>query len=126
MQARPLKAYLERLGARLEELEPLTSTTNLWVGWRAPVRLVLGGLIVFMDGSKPRFLEYVSAEEGVLERIVYRFHYANPSRRLVFRYDNAPRHPNIPTHPHHKHPADGTVAPSTEKPLLGVLKEVKR
>ena len=125
MRAQPLKAYLEKVRAKLEELEPLTSNISIRAEWRAPTRLILKGVIVFIDGSKLHFLEYVSAEEDKLERIVYRFHYAKPSGQLVFRYDNAPHHPSVPTYPHHKHLANGTVAPSTEKSLPEVLEEVK-
>lgn len=123
--AQSLKAYLERVRAKLEEVEPLTFSVSLWVDWRAPTRLVLKGVVTFIDGSKLYFLEYVSAEEDSLVRIVYRFHYVGPDGRLVFRYDNAPHHPEVPTHPHHKHLADGRVVPSAEKSLPEVLEEVK-
>jgi len=64
-------------------------------------------------------------KEDSLARIVYWFHYAKPNGQLVFRYDNAPHYPGIPTHPHHKYIADGTIVPSTEKSLPEVLEEVK-
>lgn len=64
MQAQPLKAYLERVRAKLEEIEPLTSNVKLWIDWRAPTRLILKGVIAFIDGSKLHFLEYVSIKGG--------------------------------------------------------------
>jgi hypothetical protein len=46
-------------------------------------------------------------------------------QQRVFRYDNAPHHPEIATHPHHKHigPADH-VAPADQPTLSQVLDEV--
>lgn len=47
-----------------------------------------------------------------MERIIYRFHYADAENQLVFRHVNAPHHPELETFPHHKHLADGSVASS--------------
>ncbi len=50
-------------------------------------------------------------------------HYQNASAELVFRYDNAPHHPEIATHPHHKHM--GRKVEATHPPHLGaVLREI--
>jgi len=56
--------------------------------------------------------------------IAYRYHYQGPSAELVFRYDNAPHHPEIPTHPDHKHFRDqvlGNPRPSIDQVLLEVV-----
>jgi hypothetical protein len=50
----------------------------------------------------------------------YRYHYQDPAVGLVFRYDNTPHHPEVPTHPHHKHARDYVLAssrPSIEQVL---------
>ncbi len=60
---------------------------------------------------------------GELQWLSYRYHYQDPSVALVLRYDNAPHHPEIPTHPDHKHTGDRVVAsyhPSLEQVLLEV------
>jgi hypothetical protein len=57
-------------------------------------------------------------------RLKYRYHYEDPDGRLVFRYDNAPHHPEVETFPHHKHLSDGRVVPSVEQSLPRVLEEV--
>lgn len=65
--------------------------------------------IVFVAGE-PRWLSY-------------RYHYQDPSKGLIFRYDNAPHYPEIPTHPDHKHTGDQVLAsshPSIEQVLLEV------
>ena len=54
----------------------------------------------------------------------YRYHYQSPRTGIVFRYDNAPHHPEISSYPDHKHTEDDVVAtrhPSIEK----VLEEVQ-
>ena len=46
--------------------------------------------------------------------------------QCVFRYDNAPHHPEIVTHPHHKHfgPMD-RVAPADQPSLSQILTEAE-
>ncbi len=125
MQAQPLRAYLERVRAKIEELEPLISSVSLHMDQRGPTRLVLKGTIIFINGTKLHFLEYISVEDNILERIVYWFHYVKPDNKLIFRYDNAPHHPELETFPHHKHLANGTVVASEEQTLPRVLDEIK-
>jgi hypothetical protein len=44
----------------------------------------------------------------------------------LFRYDNAPHHPKIKTHPHHKHIGPGDkISPSGEPSLAQVLEEIE-
>ena len=45
---------------------------------------------------------------------------------IVFRYDNAPHHPDVATHPHHKHigPLD-RLAPADAPTLGQVLAEIE-
>jgi hypothetical protein len=53
----------------------------------------------------------------------YAFHYQDANGQLVLRYDNAPHHPEIPTHPQHKHIEDRIEA--AEAPdLSDVLREI--
>ena len=42
---------------------------------------------------------------------------------MIFRYDNAPHHPEVTTHPHHKHTATGVEA-ATPPDLSDVLREI--
>jgi hypothetical protein len=72
--------------------------------------LEISEAIVFIAGE-PRWLSY-------------RYHYQDPSTTLVFRYDNTPHHPEIPTRPDHKHTGDHVMASS--RPSIGqVLLEVR-
>ena len=45
----------------------------------------------------------------------YRFHLQDRHRRCVFRYDNSPHYPRMPTFPHHKH--TGLSEQAVEHPL---------
>ena len=56
-------------------------------------------------------------------RWLTRYHYQDSSTDRVFRYDNAPHHPEVSTHPEHKHLSDEVVAnlhPSIDQVLLEV------
>ena len=43
---------------------------------------------------------------------------------IIFRYDNAPHHPEVKTHPHHKHLFD-RISDSSHPDIEAVIKEVK-
>ena len=60
--------------------------------------------------------------------IQYSFHLQDARGRLVFRYDNAPHHRELPTFPHHKHVQFGAGRPrliTHQQPSLAeVIREV--
>lgn len=68
--------------------------------------------------------EAIIVENGVLKSLGYRYHFQRASRELVFRYDNTPHFPDLPSFPHHKHLRDAVVA-SSKPDLLDVLQEAK-
>ncbi len=81
------------------------------------------GQLVFSDESRLDFLEVIDA--GKSAKIKYRYHYMDGQNRLIFRYDNAMHHPEIPTFPHHKHLND-LIQESEEPNITGVLSEIER
>ncbi len=89
----------------------------------APDRLNLRIRIRFSNGN---LLEISEAMQVVAESVVwldYRYHYQNAQNQLIFRYDNTPHFPDLPSFPHHKHLPNQVIA--SEKPdLLHVLQEV--
>mgnify|MGYP000663427332 CR=1 FL=1 len=87
---------------------------------------VLHCRVFFWDESYLDIHETVSAELGYPIRIHYAYTYVRKGER-VFRYDNAPRHPEIVTHPHHKHlgPSDHW-GPSDQPSLSQILAEIER
>ncbi len=85
-----------------------------------------GGLRIrlrFPDDALLEISEAIVIVAGEPHWIAYRYHYQGPSTELVFRYDDAPHHPEIPTHPDHKHSRDqvlGNPRPSIDQVLLEV------
>ncbi len=81
--------------------------------------------VVFWDGSYLDLYEVVSTELGYPVRVHYAYTYLREGQR-AFRYDNAPHHPEIVTHPHHKHigPQD-RLAPADQPSLSQVLAEIE-
>jgi len=54
----------------------------------------------------------------------YRYHYQSSRTGLVFRYDNAPHHVEVATHPDHKHSGDDVLA-SPHPSIEQILREVE-
>ena len=81
--------------------------------------------VIFWDESYLDLYEVVSTELGHPVRVHYAYTYIREGQR-VFRYDNAPHHPEIFTHPHHKHigPAD-RLTPADQQSLSQVLDEIE-
>jgi hypothetical protein len=56
----------------------------------------------------------------------YRFHYCAADNTTVFRYDDSPHHPEVATHPHHKHVGpDEAVEASGAATVEQVLGEIR-
>jgi len=125
LQTGSLGRYLARVEEKLKELEPLISSSQISIEHRSSNRVVLKGMIIFIDGSSLHFLEYVLEEDNKLLRVSYRFHYIKQDGSLAFRYDNAPHHPELPTFPHHKHIPGNKVVSFSEKSLTDVLDEIR-
>jgi hypothetical protein len=84
---------------------------------------IIEGRVRFWDGSMLAFVEALAERGVILHKLDYAYHYQDAEGKLIFRYDNAPHHPGVPTHPHHKHTVEGVV--SAEPPHFGeVLSEI--
>lgn len=81
--------------------------------------------IIFWDDSYLDLYEVINTELGYPVHVHYAYTYLREGRR-VFRYDNAPHHPEIVTHPHHKHigPND-RLAPADQPTLSQVVTEIE-
>ncbi len=80
--------------------------------------------VTFWDGSFLDIYEVVSTELGYPVRISYAYAYLQKNER-VFRYDNAPHHPEIVTHPHHKHIGlKDRLAPADQPSLSQIISEI--
>jgi hypothetical protein len=81
--------------------------------------------IIFWDNSFLDLYEIVSTELGYPVRVYYAYTYLREGKR-VFRYDNAPHHPEIATHPYHKHiGARDRLVPADQPTLKQILDEVE-
>jgi hypothetical protein len=69
------------------------------------------------------FTETLTEQGVVLIKTDYAYHYQDAEDTLIFRYDNAPHHPEVATHPHHKHASTGVEAASLPH-LNDVLHEI--
>ncbi len=84
---------------------------------------IIEGRLRFWDGSLLEFIEVLVENGLILIKTDYAYHYQDVDEHLVFRYDNAPHHPEIITHPHHKH-LSNTIESASPPHLSDVLKEV--
>ena len=81
--------------------------------------------VFFWDSSYLDLYGVVSTELGYPIRLNYAYTYVCKGQH-VFRYDNAPHHPEIATHPHHKHIGPrGQLAPTDQPSLSLILAEIE-
>ena len=62
------------------------------------------GVLTLIEGYELHIAEYVVTEPE-FKRLKYRFHLQSPESQMIARWDNAPHHPEIKTHPDHLHVA---------------------
>ncbi|MCB9434836.1 MAG: hypothetical protein H6668_22975 [Ardenticatenaceae bacterium] len=77
----------------------------------------------FWDGSQLYIDEVLLAQGSLLVKTPYAYHYQDAQSNLIFRYDDAPHHPHLSTHPHHKHTPQGVVE-ANPPDIADVLKEI--
>jgi hypothetical protein len=77
----------------------------------------------FPDGSQLRVIEALRLDRSRLVKSRYVYHYQQADGTLIFRYDNAPHHPELKSHPHHKHLGANVVA-AKPPDLSQVLQEI--
>jgi hypothetical protein len=82
---------------------------------------LIEGVLYFADGSRLEFTERVVIEQRRLVKQEYRYQFVR-NEEAVFRYDNAPHHTHISTHPHHKH-VGAKILPALEPEFSQVLNE---
>jgi hypothetical protein len=88
---------------------------------RDAMRGLINGVVYFTDGSRLEFSERVTIENGRPVKSKYRYQFVQ-NEVALFRYDNAPHHEHIATHPHHKH-VGKKILPAIEPEFRQVLDE---
>ena len=74
------------------------------------------------NGSMIELTERMIEEGTSLKTTKYRYHWQDASGNLIKRWDNAPHHPEIHTHPHHVHEgSESHVKPYTPISVFQIL-----
>jgi len=82
-------------------------------------KLVLG------NGGVLEMFERFQVGQGTVEVGRYSFHWQDAAGELYKRWDNAPHHPEVLTHPHHVHDGDEanllSCGPVTAEEVLAIV-----
>lgn len=81
------------------------------------------GNVTFIDSSVLEIAIFASETSSAVIIDKYRFHYMDYKGAMIFRYDNAHHHPEIRSHPHHKH-IKNLVLPAHLPGLKEILNEI--
>jgi len=81
------------------------------------------GHLLIIDSSILEISIFATESRNTLSIDKYRLHYMNSTGQMLFRYDNAPHHPEIDSYPHHKHTSD-KIMPSSMPSLKDILNEI--
>lgn len=82
------------------------------------------GSVTFTNGARLIFFEFFRQTASETAREKYRYHFMDADNRLIFRYDNAPHHPEVASFPHHKH-LGLKIAASSAPQFVEVFVEVE-
>ncbi len=108
--------FLSKGEIRIEEFRFAFSSTGQIGTLETTVRFWDGSMLFASETLEAKGLSFVKTD--------YAYHFQDSENNLIFRYDNAAHHPNISTHPHHKH-TPGNVGPATPPNLWEVLQEAE-
>ena len=100
----------------------LIIASELSIDARTPKMGVIKGSLVFVEGVRLFFTEYVDTRYR-LEKLSYSYHCQDAVDRLLFRYDNAAHKPAL-AFSCHKHLPSGEVIEAAIPDLSTILDEV--
>ena len=66
------------------------------------------GMLILAGGYELHIAEYVVTEPE-FKRLKYRYHLQSSKNKMLARWDNAPHHPEVGTHPNHFHISERKV-----------------
>jgi hypothetical protein len=117
-----IEQYFAAVEAAVARLPAYTEnyTEEILTALRANLRIRLR----FDNGALLEINEALVIANGALTTLGYRYHLQRANNELVFRYDNTPHFPDLPSFPDHKHLRDEVVA-AGKPDLLEVLQEAK-
>jgi hypothetical protein len=114
--------YLQKIQTALAE-SPFVAQPVLSVDDRGEVWFIRAE-IYFIDDSLFHFRELFIGS-GQWQKKTYTYHYQRADGTLIFRYDNAPHYPDLPSAPHHKHVGESDVIATNMPDFFSVLKEIE-
>lgn len=118
-----IKAFIDNIDKTIL-FSPIVLSSNIQKHFSPDGKtLYLRGSLLFLDSSVLEIAIFVIETHYALTIEKYRFHYMNPIGQMLFRYDNAPHHPEVTSHPHHKHISDNVIL-AGEPSLKDVLDEI--
>ena len=118
MTDRYLKRVQDALAASRIVLQPIVSVDDRGEVW------FIRADLYFIDNSLLHFRE-LWIGQGRRQKKTYTYHYQRADGTLVFRYDNAPHYPDLPSAPHHKHIGENDILAAEMPDLFQVLKEIE-
>ena len=121
MLHRLIERYLAAVETALEQMD-LVRVDRYVEEVLTPKRLNLRIRLRFENGILLEINEAIQVESETLVWVDYRYHLQDAQNRLIFRYDNTPHFPSLPTFPHHKH-LPNQVITSAKPSLIEVLQE---
>ena len=108
--------YIAKVETKISEIRWLIKKDSLEVEFPEGTKIgYLKGHVVFINNSLLFFAEIISPYQKF-----YRFHYVDKNNSLSQRWDTAPHHKEIKTHPFHTHTPEG-VFESKPLSLLQIL-----
>lgn len=117
--------YFSSIERSLQQNTSVTSIEVIEVLASDDFNGILRCRVHFWDGTFLSIHETVSTELGYPVRIVYSYSFIR-NDKCVFRYDNAPHHPDIITFPHHKHIGEDKIAPTDQPSVNQILDEIEK
>jgi hypothetical protein len=118
-----LRQYLERLRDTIYSRREIEVEYLRVVEVLADCLGAIEGRLRFHDHSLLKFTETVIERGIILVKTDYAYHYQRADGTLVFRYDNAPHHPEVSTFPDHIH-IEGRVEAAEPPDLSKVLRRI--
>lgn len=120
-----IEEYFESVKALLQNLA-LSQPPEVDYDYRDRETGFLKGDLVFKDGSRLHFREFVQVKQGQpVYRYMYAFQYMDTNGALIFRYDDTKHFPRLSTAPHHKHIGKNEVIAADAPNLESILKEIE-
>ncbi len=119
--------YIEKIDCVLQKIQPAyieKYEAEIINPERADIRI----RIRFSNGCLLELNEAVYVECEEVGFLGYRYHFQDCENRLIFRYDNTPRFPNLESFPDHKHTCSDVLAhrkPSVVSAVREAAKEVR-